>query len=112
MLGLAYENLASAHNAVLKQLRDTEVENIQINRENQELVRQLLELTTEDNSWRDKLQHAELEAQLEESEAEFKTRKARWEVMKNIASAMVVGSGLNWADDEKLCALVLDESDD
>jgi hypothetical protein len=25
---------------------------------------------------------------------------------------MVVGSGLDWADDEKLQALVLDESDD
>lgn len=112
VLALAFENLASAHNAVLKQLRDTEVENLQINQENQELVRQLLELTTEDDSWREKLQDAGLASRLDELEADFKTRKAKWEVMKNIASAMVVGSGLNWAEDEKLCALVLDESDD
>lgn len=112
MLALAYENLASARNSVLKQLRDTEVENLQINQENQELVRQLLELTKEDDSWREKLQDADLASQLDELEADFKTRKAKWEVMKNIASGMVVGSGLNWADDEKLCALVLDESDD
>jgi hypothetical protein len=32
--------------------------------------------------------------------------------MKSIASAMVVGSGLDWADDDTLRALVLDESDD
>lgn len=97
---------------MLKQLRDTEVENIQINQENQELVRQLLELTKEDDTWRDRLQDAHLASQLDELEANLKTRKRKWEVLKNVASAMVVGSGLNWADDEKLCALVLDESDD
>lgn len=97
---------------MLKQLHDTEVENLQINSENQELVRELLELTKEDDSWREKLQDASLASQLDELEADLKTRKAKWEVMKNIASAMVVGSGLNWAEDEKLSALVLDESDD
>lgn len=97
---------------MLKELHNTEVENLQINRENQELVRELLELTKEDDSWREKLQDVNLASQLDELEADLKTRKAKWEVMKNIASAMVVGSGLNWAEDEKLCALVLDESDD
>lgn len=97
---------------MLKQLHNTEVENLQINQENQELVRELLELTKEDDSWRERLQDASLASQLDELEADLKTRKAKWEVMKNIASAMVVGSGLNWAEDEKLCALVLDESDD
>lgn len=97
---------------MLKQLRDAEVENIQINQENQELVRQLLELTKEDDTWKDRLQDADLASQLDELEADLKTRKRKWQVLKNIASAMVVGSGLNWADDEKLCALVLDESDD
>lgn len=112
MLALAHENLASAHDLVLKQLSDTAVENLQINQENQELVRQLLELTEEDSSWREKLQDANLVSQLDELEAEYKRNKAKWETMKNIASAMVVGSGLNWADDDTLCALVLDESDD
>lgn len=88
------------------------MENLQINSENQELVRELLELTKEDDSWREKLQDASLASQLDELEADLKTRKAKWEVMKNIASAMIVGSGLNWAEDEKLSALVLDESDD
>lgn len=97
---------------MLKQLHNTEVENLQINRKNQELVRELLELTKEDDSWREKLQDVNLASQLDELETDLKTRKAKWEVMKNIASAMVVGSGLNWAEDEKLCALVLDESDD
>jgi hypothetical protein len=32
--------------------------------------------------------------------------------MKSIASAIVVGSGVNWAEDDELTALVIDESDD
>ncbi|KAJ6096203.1 hypothetical protein N7486_006949 [Penicillium sp. IBT 16267x] len=111
-LALAHENLASVHNAVLKQLSNSKVENLQINRENQELVSQLLELTKQDSSWRERLQDAKLASQLDELEADLKTSKAKWDTMKNIASAMVVGSGLNWAEDDDLQALVLDESDD
>ncbi|KAJ5643683.1 uncharacterized protein N7484_006190 [Penicillium longicatenatum] len=111
-LALAHENLASVHNAVLKQLSNLKVENLQVNRKNQELVSQLLQLTKQDSSWRERLQDAKLASQLDELEAELKTSKAKWDTMKNIASAMVVGSGLNWAEDDDLQALVLDESDD
>ncbi|KAJ5674194.1 hypothetical protein N7462_009633 [Penicillium macrosclerotiorum] len=112
ILALAQENLASAHDRVLQQLSDAEVENIQINRDNQALVRELLELTKQDSSWREQLQDANMVSQLNRLEAEHKASKAKWEIMKNIASAMVVGSGLNWADDDTLRRLVLDESDD
>ncbi|KAJ5386085.1 hypothetical protein N7509_008626 [Penicillium cosmopolitanum] len=112
VLALAHENLASAHDQVLKQLSDSEVANLQINQENQELVRQLLELTKQDETWREKLKDAKLLSQLEQLETDFKSNKAQWDTMKHIASAMVVGSGLNWADDDQLQALVLDESED
>ncbi|KAJ5736330.1 uncharacterized protein N7483_001455 [Penicillium malachiteum] len=111
-LALAHENLGSAHNEVLKRLSDLEVQNLHINRDNQELVSQLLDLTKQDSSWRERLKDASLASQLDTLEAEHRTSKAQWERMKNIASAMVVGSGLNWADDDDLRALVLDESDD
>lgn len=112
VLALAHENLAAAHDFVMRQLSEIEVKNLQINRDNQELVRQLLELTKEDSSWRKKLEDPELLAQLDGLETDLKTRKAQWETMKSIASAIVVGSGLDWADDDMLRALVLDESDD
>ena len=112
VLALAHENLASAHDLVLKQISSLEVDNLRVNQENQDLVRQLLELTEEDSSWRERLQDADLASQLETVEVDLKARKARWETMKNVASAVVVGSGLNWADDDALRALVLDESDD
>ncbi|KAJ9482717.1 hypothetical protein VN97_g10707 [Penicillium thymicola] len=112
VLALAHENLASAHDLVMRQLSNLEVKNLLINRENQELVRQLLELTKEDSSWREKLEDPELLSQLDSFETDFQARKSQWETMKSIASAVVVASGLNWADDDMLRALVLDESDD
>lgn len=96
----------------MKRLSNLGVENLQINQENQELVRQLLDLTKKDASWRERLQDADLASQLDDLEADLKTTKAKWETMKNIASAIVVGSGLNWADDDTLRAMVLDDSDD
>jgi hypothetical protein len=75
-------------------------------------VRQLLESTKDDDSWREALDDDDLKAQLEQLEADRKKSKSRWEVMKSIASAIVVGSGVNWAEDDELTALVIDESDD
>jgi hypothetical protein len=41
-------------------------------------------------------------------EAELKRSRQRWRVLKGLTSGVVVGSGINWMEDEKLCALVLD----
>lgn len=112
MLSFAHENLTAAHDLARKTLSDVELENLQINQKNQDLVRQLLGLTGEDNSWRNELEDAGLKAELTEQEADHKKRKAKWDTMKNIASAVVVGSGVNWAENETLSDLVLDEMDD
>jgi hypothetical protein len=112
VLSLAHENLMNAHNATLRELSNVEVQNLQLHQKNQELVRQLLESTKDDASWREALDDDDLKAQLEQLEANRKKSKSRWEVMKSIASAIVVGSGVNWAEDDELTALVIDESDD
>ncbi|GIK01589.1 hypothetical protein Aspvir_005627 [Aspergillus viridinutans] len=112
VLSLTHENLMNAHNATLRELSNVEVQNLQLHQKNQELVRQLLESTKDDASWREALDDDDLKAQLEQLEADRKNSKSRWEVMKSIASAIVVGSGVNWAEDDELTALVIDESDD
>ncbi|RAL01699.1 centromere protein H [Aspergillus ibericus CBS 121593] len=112
VLSLAHENLNSAHSATLRKLSSLEVETSQLHRKNQELARELLALTEDDESWREDLEDAELKAQLEQLEADRRKSKAKWETMKNVASGIVVGSGVNWAEDARLTALVLDESDD
>ncbi|KAL4992132.1 centromere protein H (CENP-H)-domain-containing protein [Aspergillus falconensis] len=112
ILSLAQENLTEAQASTLKSLSSLEVENLQLHRQNRELARELLELTKDDESWREQLDDPELKQQLVQLEAEHKQSKAAWEIMKSVASAIVVGSGVNWAEDEGLTALVLDESND
>lgn len=112
ILSLAQENLTETHVATLKKLSTVEVENLQLHEKNQELARELLELTKDDNSWREQLDDPELKRQLSELETDHKKSKARWETIKSVASAIVVASGVNWAEDEDLTALVLDESND
>lgn len=101
----------NAHNATLRELSNVEVQNLQLHQKNQELVRQLPGSTKDDDSWREALDDDDLKAQLEQLDADRKKSKSRWEVMKSIASAIVVGSGVNWAEDDELTALVIDESD-
>ena len=102
----------NAHNATLRELSNLEVQNLELHQRNQELARQLLESAKDDDSWREALDDDDLKAQLEQLEADRKKSKSRWEVMKSVASASVVGSGVNWAEDDELTALVIDESDD
>ncbi|KAL2829665.1 centromere protein H (CENP-H)-domain-containing protein [Aspergillus cavernicola] len=112
VLSLAQENLGAVHNSTLKKLSTLEVENLQLHQKNQELVRELLELTKDDESWREELDDLELKERLAQLETDQKKSKARWETMKSVASAIVVASGVDWAEDEELTALVLDESND
>ncbi|KAL2222861.1 centromere protein H (CENP-H)-domain-containing protein [Thermoascus aurantiacus ATCC 26904] len=111
LLSLIQENLATAHAATLEALSNAEVENMRVNKKNQELARTLLDLTSHDSRWKERIEDEGLKAQLEELEAEHKKRRARWETIKSIASAAVVGSGVDWARDDRLRELVLDESD-
>ncbi|KAL4785690.1 centromere protein H (CENP-H)-domain-containing protein [Aspergillus varians] len=112
VLSLAQENLTETHVSTLRKLSTLEVENLQLHQKNQALARELLELTKDDDSWREQLDGPELKQQLAQLEADHKKSKARWETIKSIASAIIVGSGVNWAEDEDLTALVLDESND
>lgn len=112
VLSLAHENLNAAQNSTLRKLSDVEVENLQLHRKNKDLVQELLSLTKNDESWREKLEDADLRAQLDQVRTDYKKSKAKWDTMKSVASAIVVGSGVNWAEDEDLLSLVLDESDD
>ncbi|KAL4739682.1 centromere protein H (CENP-H)-domain-containing protein [Aspergillus similis] len=112
VLSLALENFTEAQASTLKKLSSLEVENLQLHRQNKELARELLELTDDEESWREQLDDPELKQQLEQLEAEHKQSKAKWEIMKSVASAIIVGSGVDWAENEDLTALVLDELND
>ncbi|CRG85989.1 hypothetical protein PISL3812_02992 [Talaromyces islandicus] len=111
ILSLVYENLANAQASTLKALSDAEVDHIRTTKHNQELARQLLELTAQESSWRDTLVDQSLQSQIAEAERQHKAARVKWDTMKNIASAVIAGSGVDWARDDQLRALVLDELD-
>jgi hypothetical protein len=45
-------------------------------------------------------------------EKELKDSRRRMKTLKGILSAMIVGSGINWAADGSLVDLVMDDEDD
>ena len=72
---------------------------------------QLLDLVGHDaaSSWRHELRDEHMKEQLGEQEAENHRKRAEWEIAKNVARAIVVGSGVDWTGDERLEAIVLDD---
>ncbi|KAL3477578.1 centromere protein H (CENP-H)-domain-containing protein [Aspergillus californicus] len=112
IISLAQENMTEVENAIKKKISAMEVENMKLHQRNKDLVRELLEVTGDEETWRKRLDDDELEQQLAELETEYTKSRARYETLKNICSAMIVGSGVDWADDEDLAGLVLDNSAD
>ncbi|KAL1957916.1 hypothetical protein VTO42DRAFT_5308 [Malbranchea cinnamomea] len=113
LLSLIYENLAQAHSACLEKLSNAEIENMKMNEGNKELVQSLLELSQpQEKTGKELITDAELKANVEALEAENRQRKANWVIMKRIVSATIVASGVDWASDERLRELVVDDSID
>lgn len=52
------------------------------------------------------------EREVSRLEDEVRTSRQRWRVVKGVASAVVAGSGVDWARDDVLCDIVLDPVDE
>jgi hypothetical protein len=111
LLSLVHENLATAQASALESLSNTEVDNLRVMQRNQVLVRTLLDLTTQESSWRDQISDASVKTQMEEMARGYRKTRAQWDNMKGVISAVIVGSGIDWARDDKLRDLVLDDLD-
>ncbi|KAK9416922.1 putative Centromere protein H (CENP-H)-domain-containing protein [Seiridium unicorne] len=97
----------------MEQIIDVETQSMRLSRQNVDLAAEVLELAEEANKQKDTPvddpEQAEEIAQLED---EVKSSRQRWRVMKATASAIIAGSGVNWAADPELKSIVLDEDDD
>ncbi len=109
VLSLVNENLANRVAATQESLSSAEVENRKVTRKNQELVQVLLELTNKAEAQREDIGDGELKDRLEALERENKSRRARWRTLKDVVGSVIVGSGVDWARNEELCSLVMDE---
>lgn len=91
------------------ELTAVQVESVQISRRNVELaskVLQLAEAAGRTNS--DSADDPAVREEISKLEAEVKASQQRWKIMKGTASAVVVGSGVDWVAKPELRDVVLD----
>lgn len=53
-----------------------------------------------------------MEAEMKAAEDQVKESRQKWKVMKGTASAVIVGSGVDWVGNPELRDVVLDPEDD
>jgi predicted nucleic acid-binding Zn-ribbon protein len=87
--------------------------NIMLSRRNRELAATMLSLAEEmkAQSARD-IEDPRLRDQVSAVEQELRESRRRMKTLKGVLSAMIVGSGINWAADEGLTELVMDDEED
>lgn len=109
---MVHQTLENSRLSCIKSLSDAEVENIELIAKNRELVQSVLELVHDEKPWREEITDEKSRSQIEKLESEKETTKARYVTMKRIISAIIVASGVDWAADERLTELVLDDEED
>jgi hypothetical protein len=98
---------------VMEDIIDVESRSLRLSRQNVDLAAEVLSLAEETHKHKDAVKEdSEQAKQIVQLEREVKASRQRWRVMKATASAIVAGSGVEWAADEHLRSMVLDEDDD
>lgn len=112
-VAMVQSRLSSKLASSTRALVTAEQANIIANQKNRELSKTMLALaeimkaqSTED------IEDPRLREQIKVVEKELRESRRRMKTLKGILSAMIVGSGINWAADESLTELVLDDEDD
>ncbi|KAF2464703.1 uncharacterized protein BDR25DRAFT_271316 [Lindgomyces ingoldianus] len=112
VVSMVHNTLASKLTSTTHALNAAEKENITVNEKNRELARSLLALAEElkARSTED-IEDPRLREQVTDEEKGLKESRRRMMTLKGIVSGMVVGSGIDWAEDDALRGLVMDEED-
>lgn len=80
---------------------------------NVELAAEMMALAGEvDTHRKEDIQDKASRQEVEKLEASVRVSRQRWRIMKGTASATVVGSGVDWARDERLLGIVLEGEDE
>ncbi|CAG8951899.1 hypothetical protein HYFRA_00005703 [Hymenoscyphus fraxineus] len=95
----------SSKNELLK----VETEHIRTARENVELTGEMVALAKDANTHKRDEIPRKAQAQLNELDAQVKSSRQKWRIMKGTASGTIVGSGIDWARDPVLLEIVLDD---
>jgi hypothetical protein len=105
--------LTSKISTTQRAISTAEQGNIIANRKNRELAATMLVLAEKMKTQSAKdIEDPRLRDQIAAEEKELKESRRRMKTLKGILSAMIVGSGINWAADEDLTELVMDDEED
>lgn len=90
-----------------------EVDNIKAKEKNKALTATLLDISSKIQVLRDNVTRVPgARTELDQVIADTSIAKTRWTVMKSVVGAVIAGSGVDWARNETLRDLVLDNEDD
>ncbi|KAI0967680.1 centromere protein H (CENP-H)-domain-containing protein [Xylaria arbuscula] len=100
--------------SLLSDLTDVESRSLRLSRENIALAERLLDLTKQTEQGKAELLSGESEyaAEIAGLEGEVTNSRQRWRVLKDTASAIIAGSGVDWASDPELRDMVLDPAEE
>jgi hypothetical protein len=112
-LSMVHGTLSARLASSARALCAAEQANIAANQKNRDLSQTMLALAEElkFQSAKD-IEDPNLRSEIDAVEKELKESRKRAKTLKGILSAMIVGSGINWAADEALCELVMDDEDE
>lgn len=111
---VAVAGQASDMESILSQLTVIHSGTVRVTRHNVELTAELCDLA-------DQLRRRKIGSGLgspgtrsavTQLEQQVANRRKRWRAIKGVASGVVCGSGIDWADDDELCGMVLDPEDE
>jgi uncharacterized protein (UPF0335 family) len=112
-VSIGHANISSELLTKNSNLSRLEVENLLLMQENKDLAQEIISLAAEAKAWRkEDVTDPKLRAQLDRMERELKVKKTRWQIMKNVMSGVIVGSGIDWAGDDELVQLVVDAEEE
>ena len=109
-LEIAHTNLSSTLQTLLKEVALRSADNIRAMEKNRAMTVSLLALAKKVQGQRDAVsKEPRLGAQVDEMRNDTATARQRWRIMKSVIAAVIAGSGLDWAGDDSLRDLVLEE---
>lgn len=113
ILAMVHGALATKVIVNTAELSDAERENIALMKKNKVVAQELLQLANDMRTQKpDDIQDAKLRNALLQAQDEVRAARKEWRIMKSIVAGTIVGSGVDWADDETLTNLVLDDEEE
>ena len=109
-LEIAHTNLSSTLQTLLKDAALLSADNTRAVEKNRVLTAALLALLKKVQAQRDEdTKDPKISAELDKLRDDNTIARQRWRIMKSVVAAVIAGSGVDWARDDTLRDLVLDE---